>query len=44
MTNFNLFTTAELQLMVIRHQEGRVTLPSKMLREVKSLIASRKGG
>jgi phosphoribosylformylglycinamidine (FGAM) synthase-like amidotransferase family enzyme len=36
------YTTAELELMVIRHKEGRVTLPAKMLKEVKAEIACRK--
>lgn len=35
------YTVAELQLMVTRHSEGRVTLPSKMLGEVKAEIAKR---
>jgi hypothetical protein len=37
----SLYTAAELDLMVIRHTEGRVTLPAKMLRAVKAEIASR---
>lgn len=37
------YTTAELGLKVLRHQEGRVTLPAKMLKEVKAEIARRKG-
>ena len=42
--NINLFTTAELKLKVYRHQEGRVTLPAKMLAAVKAEIASRENG
>lgn len=40
--NYEGYTTAELGLKVIRHEEGRVTLPAKMLREVKAEIARRK--
>lgn len=35
------YTTAQLKLQVVLHQEGRVTLPSKMLQEVKALISER---
>jgi hypothetical protein len=36
------YTTAELGLKVLRHQEGSVTLPRKMLEQVKAEIAKRK--
>lgn len=38
----SLYTTAELELKVLRHQEGRVTLPAKMLARVKAEIVRRK--
>jgi hypothetical protein len=41
MENLNLYTKAELDLMIIRHQEGRVIFPAKMLKEIKAEIASR---
>lgn len=42
MENLNLYTKAELQLMVLRHKEGRVILPAKMLKEVQKEIGGRK--
>lgn len=35
------YTTAELGLMVARHEEGRVTQPAKMLADIKAEIARR---
>jgi hypothetical protein len=36
------YTTAQLQLEVILHEEGRVTQPAKLLKAVKAEIARRK--
>jgi hypothetical protein len=35
------YTLCELQLMVERHKEGRVTLPAKLQREVQAEIKRR---
>ncbi len=37
----SLYTTAELQLKILRHQEGRVTQPAKLLKAIRAEIASR---
>ena len=42
MENLHLFTKAELELKVLKHQEGRVTLPARMLKEVKAEMRRRK--
>jgi len=41
--NMTGYTTAQLKLQVILHEEGRVILPAKMLKEVKTEIAKRMG-
>jgi hypothetical protein len=35
------YTTAELGLKVIRHNEGSVTMPAKMLADIKAEISRR---
>ena len=39
--NLDLYTTAELELMLMKHKEGRVTLPRKILQEVEREIKAR---
>lgn len=40
--DFSGYTKAELELMLVRHQEGRVTRPAKALKEIKEEIARKK--
>lgn len=40
--NWNLYTKAELELALIKHSEGRITYPAKMLKEIRAEIARRK--
>jgi hypothetical protein len=42
MEDLSPYTTAELGLMVVKHEEGRLYFPAKMLREIKTEIANRK--
>jgi hypothetical protein len=37
------YTVAQLELQVILHREGRVTLPAKMLKKVEAEIVRRNG-
>jgi hypothetical protein len=41
MSNWNLYTTAELQLAIVKHHEGRITYPAKMRKEIETEIQSR---
>jgi hypothetical protein len=36
------YTTAELELQVVLHEEGRVTQPARLLKALKAEIALRK--
>ena len=41
MDSLDNYTTAELGLMILKHQEGRVILPRKVLKAVEQKIKNR---